>query len=108
VNSPRNSLDWEPGVRRIAKARQWWAFLRLWGAVSRTTGLLDWSERIRTHAFSIEPGLCVSFLKFGNIRSATARQKRFKPQKQRVKRCSRIILRSALTMEQARRSERPG
>jgi hypothetical protein len=69
--------------------------------------LPGWSERIRTHAFPIEPGLCVSFLKFGNIRSVTARQKRFKPQKQRVKRCSRIILRSALTMEQARRSERP-
>jgi hypothetical protein len=74
---------------------------------SPNTGLVGWSERIRTHAFPIEPGLCVSFLIFGNIRAVTARQKRFKPQKQRVKRCSRIILRSALTMEQARRSERP-
>src|ERR1700720_4672726 len=30
-------------------------------------GMPGWSERIRTHAFPIEPGLCVSFLKFGNM-----------------------------------------
>jgi hypothetical protein len=26
-----------------------------------------WSERIRTHAFLIEPGLCAPFATFGNI-----------------------------------------
>ncbi|WP_310473350.1 MULTISPECIES: hypothetical protein [Bradyrhizobium] len=29
--------------------------------------LVRWSERIRTHAFPIEPGLCVSFIEFGNM-----------------------------------------
>jgi hypothetical protein len=40
---------------------------RLIGRSRRMSGLVGWSERIRTHAFPIEPGLCVSLLKFGNI-----------------------------------------
>jgi hypothetical protein len=30
-------------------------------------GMGGWSERIRTRAFPIEPGLCVGFLEFGNM-----------------------------------------
>ena len=29
--------------------------------------MVGWSERIRTRAFPIEPGLCVSFPEFGNM-----------------------------------------
>src|ERR1700694_1940184 len=46
---------------QFAKARCWRAFLRLLGVVSLSAGLVGWSERIRTHAFPIEPGLCVRF-----------------------------------------------
>jgi hypothetical protein len=34
---------------------------------STETGLPGWSERIRTRAFPIEPGLCLSFPEFGNM-----------------------------------------
>jgi hypothetical protein len=52
---------------QFAKARHWRAFLRVSGTVSPGAALPGWSERIRTHAFPIEPGLCVSFIEFGNM-----------------------------------------
>lgn len=52
--------------RRFAKARHWRAFMRVLGTFSLSAGLAGWSERIRTHAFPIEPGLCVRFIEFGN------------------------------------------
>ena len=52
---------------QFAKARHWRAFQRVSGTVSPIAGLPGWSERIRTRAFLIEPGLCVSSLEFGNI-----------------------------------------
>jgi hypothetical protein len=52
---------------RFAKARHWRAFLSLLRAKSPVVGLPGWSERIRTRAFPIEPGLCVNFLEFGNM-----------------------------------------
>jgi hypothetical protein len=52
---------------RFAKARYSRAFLQLLGVVSPSSGLAGWSERIRTRAFPIEPGLCVRFSKFGNM-----------------------------------------
>jgi hypothetical protein len=35
-------------------------------------GMPGWSERIRTHAFQIEPGLCASIREFGNMAGSTA------------------------------------
>ena len=35
--------------------------------VFEITALFGWSERIRTHAFLIEPGLCGGPCKFGNV-----------------------------------------
>jgi hypothetical protein len=35
--------------------------------VYRLAALLGWSERIRTHAFPIEPRLWVGLVEFGNI-----------------------------------------
>ena len=53
--------------RQFAKARHWRAFMRLLRVMSPRAGLVGWSERIRTRAFLIEPGLCVSSLEFWNI-----------------------------------------
>jgi hypothetical protein len=53
--------------RQFAKARHWRAFLRVLGTFSLSAGLVGWSERIRTRAFPIEPGLCASSLEFGNM-----------------------------------------
>src|SRR6202171_4303114 len=52
---------------QFAKARHWRAFLRVQRVKSPGAGLVGWSERIRTRAFPIEPGLCVSFPEFGNM-----------------------------------------
>jgi hypothetical protein len=52
---------------QFAKARHCRAFMRVTGTFSLSAGLPGWSERIRTRAFLIEPGLCVSSLEFGNI-----------------------------------------
>jgi hypothetical protein len=64
-------------VSRIRKARIWRAFLVKKRKLSKNRNA--WSERIRTHAFPIEPGLCRSFIKFGNIGSVTTRRERFTP-----------------------------
>ena len=56
--------------RQFAKARHWRAFLALPRVKSLGAGLVGWSERIRTRAFPIEPGLCVGFPVFGNMRVA--------------------------------------
>jgi Integrase core domain len=69
---------------QFAKARHWRAFLRVSRAFSPSVGLPGWSERIRTHAFPIEPGLCVSFLKFGNISIRSNASSALIPQKQSV------------------------
>ena len=37
-------------------------------------GMVGWSERIRTRAFPIEPGLCVSFPEFGNMAGGVRRR----------------------------------
>jgi hypothetical protein len=56
-----------PETNRQFAARHWRAFLGLLRVESPGAGLVGWSERIRTHAFPIEPGLCVSFIEFGNM-----------------------------------------
>jgi hypothetical protein len=58
--------DWWP----IRKSPPLAAFPRVSGTVSPSAGLPGWSERIRTRAFPIEPGLWVGFLEFGNMRGA--------------------------------------
>ena len=59
---------------QFAKARYWRAFLRLLRVESPGAGLVGWSERIRTRAFPIEPGLCVSFPEFGNMAGGVRRR----------------------------------
>ena len=59
---------------QFAKARHWRAFLRLQRVKSPGAGLVGWSERIRTRAFPIEPGLCVSFPEFGNMARGVRRR----------------------------------
>jgi hypothetical protein len=51
---------------QFAEVGRWRAFLRVPGASSPSAGLPGRSERIRTHAFLIEPSLWAPFAAFGN------------------------------------------
>ncbi len=70
---PTQSANWE--------GRDWWqprqspplaGFSVGPGAGTTYARMPGWSERIRTRAFLIEPGLCVSFLEFWNMAFRTA------------------------------------
>lgn len=59
---------WESGDERLTREKPAFAaHSRIsWGA-RQNAGVAGWSERIRTHAFPIESGLCVRVLEFGNM-----------------------------------------